>query len=250
VVGGVLLLEDYFRLRPDLWDRYRLSDGPAGSGPASPSRRQPPAPLCGWAGLDSVEVRRRVAATARRLRAEFGPQVPTRKRTRVRGPPRTLRARMPPPPLPLPACCTLPPVSAPRTPHAIRRGPCPAAGPARPSLTRRAALSGRQLAMSGTCNAWVLKPGHGSRGRGVRCYDDLQLIIQAAAGRTRAAVVQKSVPCPCPCPLSPVPLSPVPCPLLPRSLFHFPCPLPFVPCPLSPDFPALSHKLRTTHRMG
>ena len=28
--------------------------------------------------------------------------------------------------------------------------------------------------MDGKGNVWVLKPGHGSRGRGIKCYDSLK----------------------------------------------------------------------------
>jgi hypothetical protein len=72
VLGGVLLLEDLFRLRPELWDHYKLSEGPGG-GPAG--RRQPPVPATGWAGLEADEICRRVGAAGRRLRSEFGAQL-------------------------------------------------------------------------------------------------------------------------------------------------------------------------------
>ena len=47
--------------------------------------------------------------------------------------------------------------------------------------------------MDGTRNVWIVKPGYGSRGRGIKCFNDLQAIISYATGRKRAAIVQKYV---------------------------------------------------------
>lgn len=50
-----------------------------------------------------------------------------------------------------------------------------------------------QLESDGTRNIWIVKPGHGSRGRGIMCFDDLQKIIARATSRKRGAIVQKYV---------------------------------------------------------
>jgi hypothetical protein len=57
----------------------------------------------------------------------------------------------------------------------------------------------RQLYMDGLRNVWIVKPGHGTRGHGIRCYDNLKDIISCASkrgGGKRSVVVQKYVePC-------------------------------------------------------
>mmetsp|Transcript_2139 Transcript_2139/g.6520 ORF Transcript_2139/g.6520 Transcript_2139/m.6520 type:complete len:964 (+) Transcript_2139:305-3196(+) len=50
-----------------------------------------------------------------------------------------------------------------------------------------------QLKMDGTRNVWIVKPGHGSRGRGIKCFDDLIAIIKYATSRKKSAIVQKYV---------------------------------------------------------
>jgi len=50
-----------------------------------------------------------------------------------------------------------------------------------------------QLKMDGTRNVWIVKPGHGSRGRGIKCFDDLIGIIKYATSRKKSAIVQKYV---------------------------------------------------------
>ena len=50
-----------------------------------------------------------------------------------------------------------------------------------------------QLDMDGLRNIWIVKPGHGSRGRGIRVLDDLQAIISFATSRKKSAIAQKYI---------------------------------------------------------
>jgi len=56
-----------------------------------------------------------------------------------------------------------------------------------------------QLHMDGLRNVWIVKPGHGTRGQGIKCYDNLESIIALASkrgGGKKSVVVQKYVePC-------------------------------------------------------
>lgn len=50
-----------------------------------------------------------------------------------------------------------------------------------------------QLKMDGLRNIWIVKPGHGSRGRGIKVLDDLQGIITLATSRKKSAIAQKYI---------------------------------------------------------
>ncbi len=50
-----------------------------------------------------------------------------------------------------------------------------------------------QWDMDGNRNVWILKPGHGSRGRGIRVMNDLQSILRYSASRKSSVIAQKYV---------------------------------------------------------
>ena len=50
-----------------------------------------------------------------------------------------------------------------------------------------------QLKMDGLRNIWIVKPGHGSRGRGIKVLDDLQSIVTLATSRKKSAIAQKYI---------------------------------------------------------
>jgi tubulin monoglycylase TTLL3/8 len=56
-----------------------------------------------------------------------------------------------------------------------------------------------QFGMDGLRNVWIVKPGHGTRGQGIKCYDSLRDILSLASrrgGGKKSVVVQKYVePC-------------------------------------------------------
>jgi len=52
-------------------------------------------------------------------------------------------------------------------------------------------VDNHQLNFDGAHNVWICKPGHSSRGRGIRVFDDLKDILQWAAHRKHACIAQK-----------------------------------------------------------
>ncbi len=50
-----------------------------------------------------------------------------------------------------------------------------------------------QLKLDGVRNIWIVKPGHGSRGRGIKVFDDLEAIITFATSRKKSAIAQKYI---------------------------------------------------------
>ena len=51
--------------------------------------------------------------------------------------------------------------------------------------------------MDGKGNVWILKPGHGSRGRGIKCFDSLKVAPLGCLTCATAAIRQSYVPYDC-----------------------------------------------------
>lgn len=60
------------------------------------------------------------------------------------------------------------------------------------AICRRAAVAYPQSEVDGTSNIWILKPGQNARGSGIRCFRDLQEVLNSGT-QVQARVIQKYI---------------------------------------------------------